>query len=138
MDVAELEENFAFFDTWEDKYSYLIDLGKAVPPMPDVLKTDGTKVNGCLSQVWYFLQPDDGSGTLRILADSDSAIVRGLIAVLLTVYDGRPPDQIAGQEAHDLFTRLGFSNHISPNRRNGFAAMVGRIEALATKRAQRD
>lgn len=135
MDVAELEENFAFFDSWEDKYSFLIDLGRQLEPMPEALKLPTTKVEGCLSQVWYLLLPDDGSGTLKFIADSDSAIVRGLIAVLLTLYNGQKPSDVDPNAAHALFERLGFSNHISPNRRNGFAAMVGRIENLAKARA---
>ncbi len=136
MDVAELEENFAFFDQWEDKYAYLIDLGRELEAMPDELKNAQTKVDGCLSQVWYMLMPDDGSGTLHFVADSDSAIVRGLIAVVLAVYNGRDPKDIDGEEAHGLFQRLGFGNHISPNRRNGFASMVERIERLAAARAR--
>lgn len=135
MDVAELEENFAFFDSWEDRYAYLIDLGRELRPMPDALKNETTRVDGCLSQVWYVLEPDDGTGRLRFLADSDSAIVRGLIAVLLALYEGQRPEEVSGRAAHELFERLGFANHISPNRRNGFASMVSRIEALAAARA---
>lgn len=135
MDVDELRENFDLFDAWEEKYTYLIDLGKTLDPMPEALKTDTTRVEGCMSQVWYVLQADDGSGSLRFLADSDSAIVRGLIAILLTLYNGRQPAEISGGEAHELFDSLGFGNHISTNRRNGFAAMVQRIEELAKLRA---
>lgn len=134
MTVDELKENFDLFDDWEEKYVYLIDLGKKLDSMPDALKSNTTRVEGCLSQVWYVLTPSDGSG-LHFLADSDSAIVRGLIAVLLTLYNGREPAEISGGEAHELFESLGFGNHISSNRRNGFAAMVGRIEALANLRA---
>jgi cysteine desulfuration protein SufE len=113
----------------------LKDLGKKLEDMPGALKNDGTRVEGCLSQVWYVLTPGNDDG-LHFLADSDSAIVRGLIAVLLTLYNGRNPADITGGEAHELFDGLGFGNHISSNRRNGFAAMVGRIEALASLRAK--
>lgn len=135
MTVDELKEDFDLFDDWEDKYVYLIDLGKKLDPMDNALKNATTKVDGCLSQVWYVLLPDGGTGELRFLADSDSAIVRGLIAVLLALYNGRKPSEISGGEAHTLFENLGFGNHISSNRRNGFAAMVTRIEALAALRS---
>lgn len=134
MTVDELRENFDLFDDWEEKYAYLIDLGKTLEDMPAELKNDTTRVEGCLSQVWYVLKPGTEDG-LHFLADSDSAIVRGLIAILLTLYNGRKPQDISGGEAHELFDSLGFGNHISSNRRNGFAAMVGRIEALANLRA---
>ena len=134
MTVDELKDNFDLFDDWEEKYVYLIDLGKKLEDMPDALKNDTTRVEGCLSQVWYVLKPGDDA-VLHFIADSDSAIVRGLIAVLLTLYNGRNPAEISGGEAHELFESLGFGNHISSNRRNGFAAMVGRIEALAKLRA---
>jgi len=136
MTVDDLREDFDLFDDWESKYGYLIDLGKHLEPMPDDLKNDTTRVEGCMSQVWYVLKPDDGSGELHFLADSDSAIVRGLIAVLLTLYNGRDPSTVSGGEAHELFESLGFGNHISTNRRNGFAAMVQRIEGLAQLRSR--
>lgn len=136
MDVAELRDNFDLFDDWEEKYTYLIDLGNTLEPMDEALKNDTTRVEGCLSQVWYVLAPDDSSTALRFIADSDSAIVRGLIAVLLILYNGRQPADITGGEAHELFNELGFGNNISSNRRNGFAAMVLRIEALAALRAR--
>ncbi len=135
MTVDELKENFDLFDDWEEKYVYLIDLGKKLEDMPADLKNDVTRVEGCLSQVWYVLTPGDNA-SLHFVADSDSAIVRGLIAILLTLYNGRDAAEITGGEAHDLFESLGFGNHISSNRRNGFAAMVGRIEALARLRTQ--
>jgi cysteine desulfuration protein SufE len=135
MTVDELKENFDLFDDWEEKYVYLIDLGKKLEDMPAELKNDTTRVEGCLSQVWYVLKPSDDD-RLHFLADSDSVIVRGLIAVLLILYNGRNPADIDGGEAHELFDSLGFGNHISSNRRNGFAAMVGRIEALAKLRAK--
>lgn len=132
--LDELRENFDLLESWEERYRYLIDLGKALPPMDDALKSAHTKVDGCLSQVWMLGRLDD-AGLLRYLADSDAAIVRGLIAVLMVAYDGRRPDEVVATDIDGLFDALGLGQHISLNRRNGFFAMVQRIKAEATRLA---
>jgi len=132
--IEELRENFELFESWEERYRYLIDLGRELPPMDAALKTDATRVDGCLSQVWMLGSPGE-DGLMRFLADSDAAIVRGLIAVLLVVYNGRSPDAIATTDIDDLFDSLGLGQHISLNRRNGFFAMVQRIKQEATRAA---
>jgi cysteine desulfuration protein SufE len=126
MTLDELREHFELFDGWEDRYRYLIDLGKQLPPMPAELKNDLTKVDGCLSQVWLLGRLD--GDRMRYLADSDAAIVRGLIAVLMVAYDKKTPTEIAATDARTLFDELGFGSHVSMNRRNGFFAMVSRIQ----------
>lgn len=125
----ELVENFDLFDDWEDRYAYLIDLGKRLPDMPPGLKTDENKVRGCMSEVWFSKQPD--SERLRWLGDSDAAIVRGLIAVLHVLYDGRSFGEAAAVDVEQVFEQIGLGGHLSMNRRNGFFAMVERLRAYA-------
>lgn len=130
--LDELREHFELLDGWEDRYRYLIDLGKALPAMDPALKTEHTRVEGCMSQVWMVghLEDTGDRPALRLLADSDAAIVRGLIAVLLAAYDGEPLDVVRATDVGALFDTLGLGQHVSMNRRNGFFAMVGRIRAL--------
>ena len=134
MTVDEMIEDFELFDDWEDRYAYLIDLGKKLAPMPESDKNDSTKVEGCMSQVWMTGTLDD-RGKLQLYADSDAFIVRGLIAVLLVIYNGQKPSGIAGVDIAGIFGRLQLENHLSPNRRNGFYAMVQRIQAFGEKYA---
>jgi len=129
MSFDELKENFALFDDWDDRYAYLIDLGRKLPPLPDAWKTDLTKVRGCMSQVW--LVPDGTPAHFAFAADSDSSIVKGLIAVLASLFIGRPAVDVAATDAEGEFKNLGLEGHLSPNRRNGFVAMVGRIKDAA-------
>ena len=126
----ELIENFSFFDDWEDRYSYLIDLGEQLPPMDDALKVDLNFVKGCTSKVWMVGHFNDAN-QLELIADSDAKIVRGLIAVLVCIYAGKTKSEINDTDIKDIFAQLGLEAHLSPNRRNGFYAMVGRVEALA-------
>lgn len=132
MTIEELLENFALFDDWEDRYQYLIELGARLPPMPDHYKNDIHKVDGCVSQVWIVIQPDE-NGAFDFLADSDAHIVRGLIAILRTIYAGKQPEDAQKYDIEDIFNQLGLQQHLSVNRRNGFYAMVNRIKnALAS------
>lgn len=139
MTVDELVENFSLFDDWEDRYAYVIDLGKKLEPMDEAEKTEESKVKGCMSQVWLVHEPRaadaDGETRLHFRADSDAFIVRGLIAVLLELYNDRRPAEILETDAVDTLGRLGLANHLSPNRRNGFVAMVDRIKAIAADHA---
>ncbi len=127
--LEELKENFALFDDWEERYKYLIDLGKNLEIMEDALKTEDTLVKGCTSRVWLFSQEKDGA--YHFIADSDAHIVRGLIAILLSAYEGKTAEQIATVDIDQSFEEIGLNQHLSPNRRNGFFAMVERVKALA-------
>jgi cysteine desulfuration protein SufE len=129
MSFEELKDNFALFDDWDDRYSYLIDLGRKLPNLPDEYKTDVTKVRGCMSQVW--LVPGGDKQRFAFAADSDSSIVKGLIAVLASLFIGRPAADVAATDAEGEFKNLGLEQHLSPNRRNGFVAMVGRMKDAA-------
>ena len=126
----ELVENFEFLDDWEDRYRHVIDLGKALPNMPDALKVAATKVDGCASQVWLHITIEDG--VLRFIGASDAIIVRGLIAVLITLYSGLELAEITKINAVDELGRLGLNEHLSSQRSNGLRAMVNRISDAAT------
>lgn len=130
MTIKELVDNFSLMDDWEDRYKYLIDLGDTLPEMPDALKTDASKVRGCMSQVWMVLGWDNEK-RLTMLADSDAQIVRGLIAVLRAVFIGKTAADIAQTDIEAEFTRLGLDQHLSPNRRNGFFSMVERVKGFS-------
>lgn len=134
--VEELIENFSFLDDWEDRFRYLIDLGRNLAPMDEALKTEETKVRGCTSQVWIVDRVEPGSPPhLHFIADSDAHIVKGLIAVLLSIYDGRSPEEILAIDIKQAIARLGFEQHLSPNRANGLFSMVERIRKLAVQEA---
>lgn len=130
MDISEIVDNFAACGDWEERYAYLVDLGEALPPMDDALKTDAAKVRGCMSQVWMVCGWDGEDGGMTLLADSDAAIVRGLIAVLMAVFKGKSREEARDADVGEVFARLGLEGHLSPNRRNGFFSMVERIKAF--------
>jgi cysteine desulfuration protein SufE len=125
---AAIAEEFGFFDDWTERYQYLIDLGRKLPPFPDALKTDETKVHGCQSQVW--LAPSGDASQLEFRAISDSAIVSGLIALLLRVYSGRSAEEILATEP-TFVDAIGLAKHLSPTRSNGLTAMLSTIKARA-------
>ncbi len=129
--IEELVENFSFFDEWTDRYRYLIDLGRKVPDLDDIHKTEINKVRGCQSQVWMVMSFDSETGAMSLAADSDSAIVKGLIAILLAMYNGASPQQVIKADIDATFSEIGLDSHLSPNRRNGFFSMVNRIKASA-------
>lgn len=131
MSLDSIRSDFEFLDEWEDRYRYIIELGRKLEPLPDDLRTDVNKVQGCASQVWLAtrtLEEDaNGSPRLAFLGDSDAHIVRGLIAILFAVYSGKSAKDILGTDAHALFNELGLGEHLTPQRSNGFASMVERI-----------
>ena len=129
MTIDEIYEEFDGLD-WEDRCDYLIDLGFDLPEFPDSEKTEQNRVHGCQSNVWMVLDRRDGN-TVRIKADSDAMIVRGLIAVLLALYSGKSAERILAIDARQVFNRLGMDRHLSPARRNGLNGMVKRIREFA-------
>lgn len=137
LDLQTLHENFELLGAWEDRYRYLIDLGRELPPMPEVEKTEANKVRGCMSQVWLQVDAHTDNDNnedprFHFRGDSDAHIVKGLIAVLFAAYSGKTADEIGDVDIHAEFAKLGLENHLSMNRRNGFFAMVERIRALAS------
>jgi cysteine desulfuration protein SufE len=138
--LADIRSDFAVLDDWEDRYRYVIELGRTLPPLPEELRTDANKVRGCASQVWLatHVERGDGSPQLTFEADSDAHIVRGLIAILFAIYDRRSADEILATDADRLFGELGLKEHLTPQRSNGLASMVARIraDALAAKESR--
>ena len=128
--LEELVVNFALFDDWEGRYAYLIDLGKALSPMEEALKTQASLVRGCTSRVWMVAEEKDGR--FYFTADSDAHIVRGLIAILLLAYQGKTAQDIMAVDIEAAFAHMGLDQHLSPSRRNGFFSMVERIKTLAS------
>ena len=124
-----LVETFEFLDDWEDRYRHVIDLGKAMPNMPEVLKVATTKVDGCASQVWLHLRTNDD--VLTFVGDSDAIIVKGLIAILINLYSGLKLEEISGIDPVLELGRLGLNEHLSSQRSNGLRAMVERISETA-------
>ncbi|OYU15391.1 MAG: Fe-S metabolism protein SufE [Alphaproteobacteria bacterium PA4] len=130
----DVEAEFEAFDDWDDRYRLLIDLGRALPAMPDALKTEATRVRGCASQVW--LHPrSDAEGRLHFAADSDAAIVKGLVALVLLLVDGQRGSDIDVADVRARLDGLGLSKHLSSNRTQGLASMVARIGELAREAA---
>lgn len=125
--IEEIEENFLLFDDWEDRYRYLIDLGRSLPHMDSALKTNETLVRGCTSQVW--LVPKVEEGVFSFQADSDAHIVRGLVALLVAAFNNKPIAEAKAVQIDAVFEKIGLHTHLSANRRSGFFAMVERIKA---------
>jgi cysteine desulfuration protein SufE len=137
--IDEIRENFELLEDWDDRYRYVIELGRTLEPMTEAEHSAANKVQGCASQVWLSKsldRSDNGEALLKYLGDSDAHIVRGLIAILLTLYSGHTPQQILATDAISVFNEFGFREHLTPQRSNGLRAMVERIrtdarEALA-------
>ena len=128
-EIDELIENFSFFESWEDKYQYLIDMGRNVPPMSDDLKIDKNKLRGCQSVV-YFSNTYNDDGTITFMANSDAAIVQGLIALMLKVFSEKQPQEILDVDISFL-KQIGLDEHLSPTRKNGLSSLVSSIKNTA-------
>lgn len=134
MTIDEIRDNFTLLDDWDDRYRYVIELGRALDPMPEAEHSAANKVRGCVSQVWLsrrFGRNQSNQPVLNYLGDSDAHIVRGLIAILLTLYSGRTPQEILAIDALAVFDEFGFRDHLTPQRSNGLRAMVERIRTDA-------
>ncbi|HET7681541.1 MAG TPA: SufE family protein [Xanthobacteraceae bacterium] len=132
--INEITENFSLLDDWDDRYRYVIELGRSLPPFPEEARTESNKVQGCSSQVWLTtrMQPNGAHGpVLTFLADSDAHIVRGLIAILFALYSGKPARDILSIDALRVFDRLGLRENLTPQRSNGLRSMVERIRSEA-------
>ena len=134
MTIDEIRDNFVLLDDWDDRYRYVIELGRTLDPMPEAEHSQANKVQGCASQVWLSRQLGRNGADepqLDYLGDSDAHIVRGLIAILLTLYSGRTPREVLATDALAVFEELGFREHLTPQRSNGLRAMVERIRSDA-------
>jgi len=129
--IDEIIENFAVLDDWDDRYRYVIELGRMLEPLPEAARTEANKVQGCASQVWLdtSVAPNGAGGpTLNFIGDSDAHIVRGLIAILFALYSGKSARGILATDAVALFEKLALREHLTPQRSNGFRSMVERIK----------
>lgn len=133
MDIDELVDNFTLLDDWEDKYRYIIDLGSKLPPLDEKYKTDDWKVRGCQSQVWLVpeVREINGEKILDFKGDSDAAIVKGIVAIILSIYSNKSAQMIKSVAVGDIFAKLGLEEHLSPSRRNGLASMNEKIKYYA-------
>jgi cysteine desulfuration protein SufE len=133
-DIGDIIDNFSVLDDWDDRYRYLIELGRELPPLAEAAHNDANKVQGCASQVWLdtrVRQNGAGGPVLTFAGDSDAHIVRGLIAILFAIYSGKAAKDILASDALALFERLGLREHLTPQRSNGFRSMVERIRSDA-------
>lgn len=130
---TEIAENLSYLDDWEDRLNYVIELGKALPELPESEKTAETRVKGCVSNVWLVseLSQRDGQTVLGFRGQSDAIITKGLVAILLALYSGRPASEIVETNAIDWFKEIGLSDHLGMQRSNGLVAMVNRIRSEA-------
>ncbi len=134
MTIDEIIENFSILDEWDDRYRYVIELGRMLTPLPEQVRTEHNKVQGCASQVWLStaVKPDGKGGpVLDFIGDSDAHIVRGLIAILFAIYSGKRARDILSTDAVAIFERLGLREHLTPQRSNGFRSMVERMRSDA-------
>ena len=135
MAIENIQSDFDFLDEWEDRYRYIIELGRSLEPLSDEDRSDANKVQGCVSQVWVatMIEPNGaGQGPrLTFVGDSDAHIVRGLIAILFAIYSGKSASEILKTDAKVVFDDLGLGEHLTPQRSNGFVSMVQRIRSDA-------
>jgi cysteine desulfuration protein SufE len=132
--IDEITENFSYLEDWDDRYRYVIELGRMLEPLPDSARSERHKVQGCASQVWLqtSVRPNGEAGpVLTFVGDSDAHIVRGLIAILFALYSGKPAREILSVDALALFDRLALREHLTPQRSNGLRSMVERIRSEA-------
>ncbi len=132
----DIAADFEFLEDWEDRYRYIIELGKDLEPFPEDARTEENKVHGCVSQVWILPEAgtnEAGEPVLHMRADSDALIVRGLVAILLSMISGRPAREIVDMDIKGNLEKLGLQEHLTPQRANGLAAMIERIKSEARK-----
>jgi cysteine desulfuration protein SufE len=130
--IETIRDDFSFLDEWEDRYRYVIELGSGLAPYPEQYRDEAHKVPGCVSQVW--LHPSIGGGNdpvIEFVGDSDAHIVRGLVAIMIALYSGRPASEIVAADAEGLLRELGLDEHLTPQRANGLRSMIARIRKQA-------
>jgi cysteine desulfuration protein SufE len=132
--IDQIISDFALLDDWEERYRYIIDLGRHLPPLPDAERTEQNRVRGCASQVWLSTHRDRTNGTpvLHFIGDSDALIVRGLVAIALSLFEGKSPRDVLATDAEAVFDRLDLRAHLTAQRSNGLRALVDRVRSDAT------
>jgi cysteine desulfuration protein SufE len=130
--LDEVLETFDMLEDWEDRFEYLLDLGKRLPELPESERTEARRVHGCQSQVWLVLE-SGGDGRVHIRAASDAHIVNGLLTIVLAIFDGKTPGEVLATDAEAVFRTLGLDEHLSGTRRNGLAAVIARVRVMASE-----
>lgn len=133
INTDEILETFEFLDDWEDRYAFIIDLGKKLPEFPDSEKVEANYVHGCQSQVWLIHHLDEASGKLYLLIESDALIVRGLAAVVLAAFNAKKPNELLAVNIEEIFEKMDLIRHVSPTRGNGLRSMVKKVQLIAEK-----
>ncbi len=128
--LDEVRETFALLDDWEDRFQYLIDLGRQLPPLPEEAHDEVNRVRGCTSKVWLVARRDE-AGRIHLLGDSDAHLVKGLVALMLLIFSGRRPKEILATDARAVLGEFGLEQHLSPMRANGLHSMLARIADIA-------
>ena len=139
--IDQITDDLSFLDDWEERYRYIIDLGKTLDPLSDSERTEATRVRGCASQVWLVSAVEregDGPARLRFRGDSDAHIVRGLVALAIALFSGKTAEDVLKTDAQGYFARIGLKEHLTQQRSNGLASMIERIRAEARAAAQPD
>lgn len=134
--IEEIVDNFSLLDDWQDRYGYLIELGRLLKPLGDDEMIDSNKVRGCVSQVWLVFRRDQQE--LHFRGASDAHIVSGLVAITLTLFSGKAPGDIIATDENEVFEQIGLSEHLTPQRSNGLRAMVQKIKSIASETAAPD
>jgi len=137
MSIESITSDFELLDDWEDKYRYVIELGRALPPLPEIARTDANKVRGCASQVWLLTEIDPRTNVITFRGDSDAHIVKGLVAILIELLSGQTAKSVLASDPLAVFDKLGLKEHLTPQRSNGLASMVARIKADAANAVAR-
>jgi len=133
--LDDILETFELLDDWEDRYRFVIDLGRKLPPFPDAARNEANRVRGCTSKVWFLSEAHGNPPRIDFQGDSDAHIVKGLIAILFSLYSGKTAQEILAIDATAVLGKLGLEGHLSPMRTNGLYAMVERIRAIAAEKA---
>lgn len=132
LSIDEIIENFSFIDEWEERYRYVIELGKDLPGLAEEDINEANKVQGCVSQVWLKTSVEDGTDpVLTFEGDSDAHIVKGLVAITLSIFSGKKASEIASIDAEEIFNQIGLRDHLTPQRSNGLSSMIGRVKTDA-------
>jgi len=138
LSIEDVIETFSLFDDWEDKYRYVIELGRMLPEFPEEAKTEENKVRGCTSQVWILPRlSDENPPRFYFVGDSDAHIVKGLVAITMLIYSGKTPQEAMEIDARAILDQIGLSEHLTPSRSNGLFSMVTRIREMAAEASQK-
>ncbi len=130
--IERIATTFELLQDWEERYQFIYDLGKRLPPLPDQYKDSDHQVHGCMSKVWFHIAPDaENSSCLKVAGESDTAVIQGIVAILVALYSDKALDEFLAIDADEVFSRLGIYEHLSPNRHVGVYAMVEKLRELA-------